>query len=49
MNSLNKELFGTEAKSLISQLQSGQGQPKVSFEVGSVEGRSVVSMKVEWD
>ncbi len=49
MNSFSKTLFGTEAKSLISQLQSGQGQPKVSFEVGAVEGRSVVSMTVEWD
>ena len=49
MNSFSKELFGTEAKAVISSLQSGQGQPKVSFEVGSVEGRNVVSMKVEWD
>ncbi len=49
MNSFSKELFGTEAKSLVSQLQSKQGQPRVSFEVRSVEGRSVVNMKLEWD
>ena len=49
MNSFSKEVYGTEAKSLISMLQSGQGSPKVSFETRNIEGRSVVSIKVEWN
>lgn len=48
MQSFNKNLYGTDARTILSMLQSGQGSPKVSFVTDSVEGRDVVRMKVEW-